>query len=112
EGLGATTVEETWDLQAEGGDQIRLAVAYERGIGTPAHVEPRIYAMPKPDFYRIYKADQIADVVYSVPGSTNRTRRVEFKAAGPQLAKIFNGSEELVAIVSVPAYSRQIVLPE
>ena len=112
EGMGPTVMEENWEVRAEGGEQITFAVVYERGVGMPGHVEPRIYSTVKPEFYRVYKADQIVDVVHSVPTETKRTRRLDFKATGPQLSKIFDGREELLAIASIPAYSRQIFLPE
>ena len=34
-----------------------------------------------------------------------------FKATGPKLAPLFDGSEQLVSVVAVPYYSRQVYLP-
>ena len=93
------------------GDQLRFAVTYERGIGTRGHVEPRVHSATKPDFYRVYKADQVTDVVHSVVPDMRRAKAVEFNASGPNLSKIFDGKEQLVAVTSIPAYYRQIFLP-
>jgi hypothetical protein len=111
-GAGSTTAEETWEVSTEAGDQIRFSTTYERGVGNRAHVEPRNYAATKPEFYRIYKADQVTDIVHSVAADTGRTKKVEFTGSGPQISKVLKGQEQPVAVVSIPAYYRQIFLPE
>jgi hypothetical protein len=40
-----------------------------------------------------------------------RVTSFSFKASGPRLASIFDGNEQLIAITSVPHYSRTIYLP-
>jgi len=65
----------------------------------------------KPDFYRIYRIEQAADVVRSAAGGTDRVQKYFFKASGPLLSLLFNGSEQLVSITSTPWYSRQAFLP-
>lgn len=112
EGTSATTVEETWEVSTDAGDQIRFSLSYERGVGTRAHVEPRIYSATKPEFYRIYKADQVTEVVHSVAADAKRAQKVEFTGSGPQLSKVFDGTEQPVAVMSLPAYYRQIFLPD
>jgi hypothetical protein len=109
---GSTTIEESWDIATEAGDKLRFNAVYTRGIGTRARIEPRIYAAVKPDFYRIYKADQVTEIVHSTAEETKRARKVELSATGPQIAKLFDGSEQLVAVMSIPAYYRQVFLPE
>ena len=111
DGPNVTTNEENWQAANEAGDQLRFNVAYERGIGARGHVEPRAYSATKPDFYRVYKADQVTDVVHSVLPDMRRARALEFNASGPNLSKIFDGKEELIAVTSIPAYYRQIFLP-
>jgi hypothetical protein len=111
EGAGATVVEENWDASNDAGERLRFSVSYERGVGVRAHVEPRAHAAIKPDFYRIYKADQVTDIVHSVVAGGRRAAKVEFVSAGPSLARIFDGKEELIAVTSIPAYYRQILLP-
>lgn len=112
EGTNATMVEETWEVSTDTGDQLRLSISYERGVGTRAHVEPRIYAAAKPEFYRIYKADQVTEVVYSAAADAKRAQKVEFMGSGSQLSRVFDGKEQPVAVMSLPAYYRQIFLPD
>ena len=66
----------------------------------------------KPDFYRIYRIEQAADVVRSTATSTDRAQKYAFKATGAKLSPLFNGSEQLVSITSLPFYTRQVSLPE
>jgi hypothetical protein len=109
---GSTTVEESWNIANEAGDRLRFSAVYARGVGTRAHIEPRIYAAVKPEFYRIYKADQVTEIVHSTADNTKRAKSVEVSASGPQIGKLFDGSEQLVAVMSIPAYYRQVFLPE
>jgi hypothetical protein len=111
DGPNVTTSEENWQAANDVGDQLRFVITYERGIGTRAHVEPRVYSATKPDFYRVYKADQVTDVVHAIAPDARRAKTLEFTASGPNLSKIFDGKEELVAVTSIPAYYRQIFLP-
>jgi hypothetical protein len=66
----------------------------------PRLAEPRVHSAAKPDFYRVYKADQVTDVVHSVAPDMKRAKAVEFNASGPNLSKIFDGKEQLVAVTS------------
>jgi hypothetical protein len=111
EGAGSTLVEERWDVSSDAGDEIHVDMAYERGVASRAHIEPRNYSVARPGFYRVYKADVVTDVVHSATGQ-RKAKRLDFRGAGPQLAKVFDGKEQLVAVTSVPAYYRQIFLPE
>jgi hypothetical protein len=60
---------------------------------------------------KIYRVEQATDVVRSTATGTDRAQKVSFKASGKQLAPFFDGSEQLIAITSIPWYTRQIFLP-
>lgn len=107
-----TIVEENWSVSTEAGDKLEFTAIYPRGVAMRAHVETRIYAAAKPDFHRIYKADQVTEIVHSTADESKRATRVELSASGPQIAKLFDGKEQLVAVMTIPAYYRQIFLPE
>jgi hypothetical protein len=57
-------------------------------------VEAKIHSAIKPDFYRIYRIEQAVDVVRSVPAR--------------QFSQLFDGSEQLISITSLPWYSREV----
>ena len=82
-----------------------------RGTPTKAKLEQKAYSGVKPDFFRIYRIEQSAEVVRSAPIKVDRTTEVSVDVAGQPLTSVFDGTEQLIAIVSVPWYSRQIFLP-
>ena len=48
----------------------------------------------------------------SAATGTDRAQKYLFKATGGRLSEIFDGSEQLISITSLPFYSRQVFLPE
>jgi hypothetical protein len=109
---GKTNVEESWEFKGDGGDAIQLQLQFDRGIAARSKAETMPHSGVKPDFYRIYRIEQAADVVRSIPNNTDRAQKYAFKAAGAKLASLFDGSEQLVSITSLPFYTRQVSLPE
>lgn len=112
EGEAATTVAEQWRIRSEKGDKIDFTVEYDRGIGIRAHVEPHVYSALHPDFYRIYKVDQVTEVVHTTAQGGKTAKDVTFVADGPQLSRFLDDKAALVAVISYPAYHRQIYLPQ
>jgi hypothetical protein len=108
-GLGEN--EELWSLGTATGDQIELAIKYERSIPSRVNAEQKVYTAAVPGFYRIYKVDQGVEVLRSAPSGIDRTQLFRFKAAGPRLGAIFEGTERLVSAISLPWYIRHGFLP-
>jgi hypothetical protein len=109
---GSTTVEESWDMSSDAGDKFRFAAAFTRSVGARARVEQKNHAAVRPDFFRIYRIDQVTQIVHSAADESRRARKLEATASGPQLGKLFDGSEQLVAVMTIPVYQRQVFLPE
>ena len=80
----------------------------ELGMIQPHHPGSR---QEPPEFYRIYKVDQVTEAVHSSGPDRRRAKKVELSGSGPQLGPLLDGSEQLVAVTSIPAYYRQIFLP-
>ncbi|HSU75714.1 MAG TPA: hypothetical protein VLI89_01500 [Burkholderiales bacterium] len=108
---GKTTVEQTWQLRADGGHSIDIHVQYVAGVPTVSKVEQRVYSAAKPDFFRIYRFEQATEVVRSVPMNVDRVSRVSFKATGDKFGMLFDGSEQLISVTAIPWYSRHVALP-
>jgi len=70
----------------------------------------RYYSAAKPEFYRIYRYTQAADVLRGEGTAPDRIKSYAFKAFGPKLGPLFEGAE-VVSITAVPYYSRQVFLP-
>jgi hypothetical protein len=106
--------EERWTVAAEGGGgSDRLEVRLRFGAAAPVRTayEARVYSARNPDFFRIYRVVQGNDFVRSGPAGVDRVEEFAFAASGPRLGALFDGSERLVAILSVPSYVRQVFLP-
>jgi hypothetical protein len=88
-----------------------LQLQYISGVPVRSKAEATPHSVVKPDFYRIYRFEQAADIVRSTATGTDRLLRYAFKATGAKLSPLFDGSEQLISITSVPFFSRQIFLP-
>lgn len=108
---GKSTAAETWEFKAEDGNAIKAQIQYDRGATTKSKVEAKIYSGAKPEFFRIYRVDQVTDIARSTATGVNHVTKVSFKASGPKLARLFDGSEQLINVTSIPSYSRTIFLP-
>jgi len=106
----ASLVDESWDLKADGGETVSLELQFFRGPVAVQQVESRVYSQVRPQFSRIYRVEQGVDVVRS-PSEAGRLKKVAFKAVGEKLTPLFDGTEQLISIVSVPVYARRIFLP-
>jgi hypothetical protein len=110
DGEAQARVQEAWQLQAGSGDQIELRISYRRGPVTKAHVETVVRSAARPAFSRTYRIDQAADLLKSAAGS-ERVEQLQFRASGPLLATLFDGTEVLLGATAIPFYVREISVP-
>jgi hypothetical protein len=108
---GTSTAEEAWEYVGDGGDKIQLQLRYTRGVAERSKIEAKPHSPVKPEFYRIYRIEQAADVVRSTVTGVDRVQNISFTASGPKLSQLFDCKEEVVSITSLPWYSRQVTLP-
>jgi hypothetical protein len=108
---GKTMIEENWEALADDGGVLAVQLQFVRGELVRSKAEPKIHSAVKPEFYRIYKFEQAADVVRSTPNGIDRVSKISIKATGRLLSPLFDGSEQLISITSIPHYSRSIYVP-
>ena len=108
---GKTIIDETWEAKADDGSVLEIALQFARGVPARGKVEAKLHSAGKPEFYRVYKFEQAADVARSTATGIDRVSKFSIKATGPRFAPLFNGSEQLISITSVPSYARSIYLP-
>jgi len=113
-GSGTTVgmANDRWLVKDAKGGTLELQVEYERGIPTRALAESKPRSGSDPTTWRIYKIDQANDVVKSLTSGIDRIKSFRLRNNIDELAKIFDGSEQLVAVTSVPSYTRQTLLPD
>jgi hypothetical protein len=105
---GKSIIEETWEAIADNGGALDVRLQFVRGVPARGKAEAKIHSAAKPEFYRIYRFEQAADVVRSTATGIDRASKFSIKATGPRLAPLFDGSEQLISITSIPFYSRSI----
>jgi hypothetical protein len=110
-GLNAVENSDTWEFKVGSEMLIDFHVKYEQALPMRSKPMQKIYSGAEPEFYRIYKVDYLTDLVKSIPAKIDRVKDYRLKVSVPELGKLFDGTEQLVGIGSVPAYVRDIFLP-
>jgi hypothetical protein len=104
------TKEERWQLKSDRAS-LDVHIQFAPGAPTNSKMNFKVFSAAKPDFYRIYRGEQAVDVVRSTATGVDRVTKLSFKASGDKLGQLFDGTEQLINVVSVPWYSRQLYLP-
>src|SRR5439155_1862142 len=103
-------VSERWEVRAQSGGTVTLALDYTRALPARAKTEAKIYGGPDPNFFRIYRVDAGNDVLRSVPSSVDRVKKVQLRVTIPDLKKAFDGSEQIVSVTPFRGYFRGLPL--
>ena len=109
DGDGKTLVEERWSLKGPDNYAIEAQIQYVRGPAARGKTESRVYSGARPDFHRIYRVETVSDVARGM-GVADRVTSVSLKVSGEKLAPLFDGTERIVTVTSIPSYSRQVFL--
>jgi len=105
-------VTESWVAKGQDGNELDLRINFVRGVPSLSTFDVHNFSAADPTFYRIYRGEQVVDVLRSVNTGVNRVQMVELKASGSgKLAKAINGSEKIIAINALPFYRRLTFLP-
>jgi hypothetical protein len=107
---GTSSVHESWEF-GDNAKGIQLELQYVRGPAVRGKTEARPHSAKTPDFYWIYRIEQAADVVRSAATGTDRVQKIVFKATGQPFGQLFDGTEQLVSVTSLPFFTRQVSLP-
>lgn len=102
---------DAWTVAPDGSGELALSLTYTTGARSWAPGEARPFSNTMPDFSRIYRYEQLVDLVMSRPLGKELTGTFSFSSSIPELADIFDGSEEAVGILDVPVYVRKVYLP-
>ena len=105
---GRSTIHEIWQIAGADGSSIEAQVEFTRGLPEKRKIESKLFSPIKPEVAILYRIDQASDVVRSTVTGVDRVTKFSFKASGVMLSAIFDGTEELISVTSVPWYSRQV----
>ncbi|MEH2545741.1 hypothetical protein V1283_002386 [Bradyrhizobium sp. AZCC 2262] len=109
---GEMIIRENWQLTSDDGNELQVNVQFKRSLASRSKTDARTRSGTNPDYYRIYRVDQATEIVRSAAESVDRAEAFIFRASGPKLTEIFDGTEQLVGIISTPVYSRTVSLPD
>ena len=108
EGNGPRKRSEAWQVEAANGDRISLQLDDRQSRPSWSSGEAMPFSAASPDFHRIYRYDQLADLAMSDGLGRQLDGEVRFDASVPAL---LDGSEELKAVTVIPVYIRKVSLP-
>lgn len=111
ENLIPGTSSEVWKVQDSSGGILEFRLDYQRAVSKRTKREFKARSNVKPDFFRIYRDDYAGDLVKSVSVGIDRVQKYQFRSTISELGKMFDGSEQLVAILVNPCRVRQVFLP-
>jgi hypothetical protein len=106
----ARHVQEQWSMTATGGEHLELRWRYSAQPPTRVLQEQNALSIRHPERRQLYRIDQGVDPLRGA-GLRDRVEDLALTIKGPGLGKLFDGSETLAAIISLPWYIRRILLP-
>lgn len=108
---GARLSSDEWRIRPEQGGELVFTLNYTTGRRgwTPGELFP--YSASNPDFSRIYRYDQLIDLVVSTSLGKPSSGDFSLTNSASELASIFDGAHEITAVMDVPVYVRKVYLP-
>jgi len=109
EASGAS-INEDWQFAGNDGARVELRLTFTDGAAQ--HLKPpesRVISATKPDLRRINKTEVVAQQMR--PDDSDAVKEVAFMASGPLLSSLFDGSQQLIAIISAPWLTTQVLVP-
>jgi len=108
---GNRTRKDSWSVKPEAGGEISLKLSYQPGKPGWKSSKATPYSSVDPSFHRIYQYQQLADLAMSSAIGRELQGEISFKSTVPELSGMFDGSESLVGVLSIPVYIREVSLP-
>lgn len=108
---GPRQQEEMWSVRPNSGGEISVALSYQSGRATWSKSEAMPYSNVTPDFHRIYRYQQLADLAMSAPMGKALNGDLSFTSSVPELSGVFDGNEALIGVLAIPVYVREVFLP-
>lgn len=102
---------DAWQVGPAAGGTLGFELSYTTGGRNWSPGEAFPHSARNPDFSRIYRFQQLADLVVSVPMGKPASGAFSLSSSVDELAAILDGSEEILAVIDVPVYVREISLP-
>jgi hypothetical protein len=108
---GGRTKSDSWTIVPSDGGALEFSMTYTSGARSFGPGEAFPYSAANPGFSRIYRYDQMVDLVMSTAVGKPIGGAFDVTSTVPELAAVFDGAPQTVAIMDVPIYIRKVSLP-
>jgi hypothetical protein len=89
---GERDVNDEWSVALDGGGEMNFAVSFKTGNRSFAPGEAVPYSAENPEFSRIYRYDQVVDLVMSEPIGKSISGDFKLTSSVPEFSAIFDGT--------------------
>ena len=110
QGEEAGLATEHWEFAATSGERLELRLSYRRATPVKNQIEAKLRSAKHPGYTRTYRIDQAADVLRSA-AAADRIAEMTFRATGGSFAALFDGTEQVLSVTSLPWYVRSVSVP-
>ncbi|MGP6087164.1 hypothetical protein [Antarctobacter jejuensis] len=102
---------ETWAVAPEDGGEINLSLSYTLGTPRWGTGSSKGFSAEDTDFYVAQTYEQMADVAMSAAMGKPLSGEITLEATAAGLAALLDGQQEIVAVVNIPYYRRELSIP-
>lgn len=108
---GGRDSSEAWSVAPATGGALALDLTFTTGRRGWSQSEALSFSAANPDFHHIYRYDNIVDVVASSAMGKPLDGSASLTSSIPELAGVFNGEEQIAAVLDVPVRVRKSYVP-
>lgn len=108
---GARESTDIWTINTPDGGEMTLSLDYTTGNRGWTSGELFPHSAVNPDFSRIYRFQQMGDLVVSTALGKPSSGTYAIKSSIAGLADVFDGTEDIITVIDVPVYVRDVLLP-
>ena len=106
-----STVFEDFTITSASGGHVKFQLEYQRGALLRLIADrPNfpVWAAADPTILRVYQEDALMDTVLNAALGVNHVRQMTFQVSILELGDLFDGNEQLLAILVNPSYARRV----
>lgn len=100
-----------WRISPTEGGELVFELDYTTGKRSWSSGELFPFSAANPSFSRIYRYEQMVDLVVSTALSKPSSGEFSLSNTIAELDPIFDGSEQIIAVMDIPVYVRKVYLP-
>lgn len=105
---GTTHQTENWVVKTADGGALKVDASFVKGVPFWGPGEALPYSSENADYHRLYRYTQLAEVASSKAMGKPLNGELSLESDLPELAKLLDGSQEVVGVMNIPIYIRDI----